>query len=132
MRDFNNDGQINVHGNLNVGDNTQNDHKLLTHCSNEELLRERPFREENIKIEQQRKLKRLSPYYAISLILLIVAATWAAMTGKTDLVSILIGGPSIFLAFQTLKATVEPNDFQIEEQNAVNEIGKILKQRRAE
>lgn len=132
MRDFNNSGDINVDGDFNVTDNSHNEHKLLMHCSSEELLQERPFRKENIKIEQSKKVNRLKPFYGLSLLLFIAAALWAAYNGKTDLVSIAMGAASLFLGFQSLKATLEPNAFQIEEQNAVKEINKLLKQRRVE
>lgn len=132
MRDFNNGGDINVSGDFNVTDNSHNEHRLLMHCSSEELLQERPFRQENIKIEQSKKVKRLKPFYFLCLLLCIAAALWAAYNGKTDLVSILMGAASLFLGFQSLRATLEPNAFQIEEQNAVNEINKLLKQRRVE
>jgi hypothetical protein len=41
---------------------------------------------------------------------------------KADLITILTGDVSAFLACQSFEATVEPNALQIEEQNAVNEI----------
>lgn len=132
MRDFNNDGQINVHGDFNVTDNSQNQHKLLIHCSNDELLRERPFRQENLRLEQAKKVKRLKPFYALSVILFCAAAAWATINGKTDLATFIMGGASLFLGYQSLKATVELNAFQVDEQNAVTEINKLLKQRRVE
>jgi len=132
LRDFNNDGQINVQGDFNVTDNSQNEHKLLIHCSSEVLLQERPFRQENIRLEQARKIKRLKPFYALSVVLLCTAAGWATFNGKTDLASFILGGASLFLGYQSLKATIEPNAFQVEEQDAVNEINKLLKKRRVE
>lgn len=132
MRDFNNDGRINVQGDFNVNDNSQNQHKLLIHCTSEELLEERPFRKENISLEQSRKVKRLKPFYGLSIILFCAAAGWATFNGQADLASIILGIASLFLGFQSLKATIEPNAFQVEEQNAVNEINKLLKQRRVE
>lgn len=104
----------------------------MIYCSNEELLQERPFRQGNIKLEQDRKIKRLMPFYALSVILLVVAAGWATVNGKADIGSFITEGISIFMAFQTLKSTIEQNAFQHEEQCAVNEINKILKQRRVE
>lgn len=132
MRDFNNDGQINVHGDFNIADNSHTEHKLLINCTNEELLRDRPFRQENIRLEQDRKVKRLKPLYALSIFLFVTAAAWATINGKPDLAQFLIGGASLFLGYQSLKATVEPNAFQIEEQDAINEASKLLKQRRVE
>lgn len=132
MRDFNNGRDINVQGDFNVTDNSNNEHKLLANCSSDELLQERPFRMENIQLEQKRKVKRLIPYYGGCLLLFVVAAGLAMLNGKQDLMTIIMGGASLFLGFATLKATLEPNEFQIEEQNAVNEISKLLRQRRVE
>ncbi len=132
MRDFNNEGQINVQGDFNVTDNSQNQHKLLIQCSNEELQQERPFREENIRREQVQKVKRLKPFYVLSAILFCTAAGWSTINGKSDLASFIMGSASLFFAYYSLKATIEPNAFQKEEQHAVNEINKLLKQRRVE
>lgn len=132
LRDFNNDGEINVQGDFNITDNSHSEHKLLIHCSSEVLLQERPFRQENIRLEQARKIKRLKPLYALSLVLAVAAAVWATINGKTDFATIIMGGASLFVGYQSLMATINPNAFQIEEQNAVNEINKILKQRRVE
>jgi hypothetical protein len=132
LRDFNNEGEINVQGDFNVTDNSHIVHKLYIHCSNEELLADRPFRAENIKIEQRKKVDRLKPLYGFSLFLIFGAAIWALFQGKTDLISILMGGASAITGYGSLKATFEPNAFQLEELAAVNEISKILKQRRVE
>ncbi|MEY4591895.1 MAG: hypothetical protein RIR18_790 [Pseudomonadota bacterium] len=132
MRDFSNDGEINIQGDFNVTDNSQNEHKLLIHCTSDVLLQERPFRQENIQLEQARKIKRLKPFYALTLILAVAAAIWATINGKTDFATIIMGGAALFIGYQSLKATIDPNAFQVEEQNAVNEINKLLKQRRVE
>jgi hypothetical protein len=132
LRDFSNDGEINIQGDFNVTDNSQNEHKLLIHCTSDVLLQERPFRQENIQLEQARKIKRLKPFYALTLILAVAAAIWATINGKTDFATIIMGGAALFIGYQSLKATIDPNAFQVEEQNAVNEINKLLKQRRVE
>lgn len=132
MRDFNNDGEINIQGDFNVTDNSHSEHKLLIHCTSDVLLQERPFRQENIRLEQARKIKRLKPFYALTLILAVAAATWATVNGKADFVTVIMGGAALFVGYQSLKAAIEPNAFQVEEQNAVNEINKLLKQRRVE
>lgn len=132
MRDFNNGGDINVKGDFNVNDYSKNDFKLYIHCTNEELLADRPFRAENIKIEQRKKVQRLKPFYVLTILLAFSAAIWAMYNGKTDLITILMGSVSAFIGYQSWSATFEPNEFQKEEQAAVNEISKILKQRRVE
>ncbi|MBD55349.1 hypothetical protein [uncultured Pseudoalteromonas sp.] len=133
MRDINNSGEINVQGDMHIVDNSHSEeHKLLIHCSTEELLQERPFRLENIKIEQKKKVKKLKPFYVLAVLFGIAAAVYSAIHGKTDFMTLILGIISIFIGYNTLKFTVEPNAFQIEERNAVDEISKILKQRRVE
>ena len=132
MRDFKNDGEMNVYGDFNLTDNSSNEHKLLIHCSNEELLSERPFRQGNIKLEQKRKIKRLKPFYGLTVAVFIACAIWASVKGEPDIVTLILGIGTLILGYQSLKATLEPNSFQTEEQNAVDEITKILKQRRFE
>jgi hypothetical protein len=132
MRDFNNDGNIQIGGNLNIHDESQNEHKLLIHCSSGVLLEERPFRQENLRIERKRKLKRLSPFYGTAVILFLIAATWAQIKGKPDLVAYVLGLGSLAIAYLSLNATVEPNSFELEEQEAIRQINNILKARRVE
>lgn len=132
MRDFNNKGNIKVCGDFNLTDNSLNEHKLLINYSNEELLQERPFRQGNIKLEQKRKIKRLQPLYGITVCVFITAAIWATIKGKPDIVTLILGVGSLLIGYQSFKKTLEPNSFQIEEQDAVDEINKIFKQRRFE
>lgn len=131
MRDFKS-RDIKVDGDFNVIDNSHNQHKLLVNCSSEELLAERPFRQENMRIEQKRKINRLLPLYGVCLIMFVAAAILAMLNGMQDLMTIILGAGSLFIGFLALKATIEPNAFQAEEQSAINEISKILKQRRVE
>lgn len=132
MRDINNGRDINVGGNFNITTNSQSEHKLLVHCSNEELLQERPFRQENIEIEQERKIKRLMPFYFLTVFLFGVAAIMAWVSGRNDIVTLALGLGSLAIGFISIKLTFVPNTFQIEEQNVVREINKILRQRRVE
>lgn len=132
MRDFTNGGDINVGGDFNLTDASENDHKLLQQCTSQELFAERPFRQENIRIEQRKKVKQLQPFYALTVILSVAAASWAYYNGMRDMGSVLMGAGALFLGYQSLKATVEPNAFQLNEQRAVDECSLLLKQRRAE
>lgn len=134
MRDFTNDGDIHVHGDMNVGDGNSNgnEFRLFTQCDNETLRRERPFRQENDRLEQRKKLKKLSPFFALSVIMFMVAAAWATIQGHTDLETLMIGFASVLIGWKTLELALTPNAFQREERAAVAEINKILRQRRAE
>jgi hypothetical protein len=132
LRDFNNGGDLNVGGDFNITDNSQNEHKLLIHCTSDELLSERPFRQENIKLEKKRKLKRLLPLVGFSVIVILVAATWAQITGKSELATFILTVGSIIIGFASFKAMFEPNSFELQEQAAIKEINMLLKSRRIE
>lgn len=134
MRDFTNDGDIHVHGDMNVGDGNSNgrQYKLLRECSSDALQRERPHRQENYRLEQAKKVQRLKPFYALSAMLFVVAATLATVNGRADIASLALGIGSIMLAYKSLEATFTPNAFQREELAAVSEISKLLRQRRVE
>ncbi|UKE62056.1 hypothetical protein KM539_00230 [Xanthomonas translucens pv. poae] len=56
----------------------------------------------------------------------------AMINGLQDAVTIIMGAGSLFVGFFSLKATLEPNAFQVDEQNAIAEINNLLKQRRVE
>lgn len=132
MRDFSNGGDIKAGGDINISDNSQNEYKLYIHCSSEELIADRPFRQGNIKLEQKRKIKRLAPFYGLSVLLFISAAAWSTFNGQKDLASLMMKAGSLLLGIMSVTLTIEPNAFQVEERYAVNEINKILRQRRVE
>ena len=133
MRDFNNNGgNINAGNNVYIGDGTKVENQLLIHCTSEVLLEERPFRKENIQLEQKKKAKRVLPFLGLAVLMFLGSAVWAQLNDKTDLVSFIFGAGSLFLGFMSIKATFEPNAFQLQEQAAVDEINMILKSRRVE
>jgi hypothetical protein len=129
VRDFTNVGGNN--GIINIIDNPQPVSKRLVDCTNEELHQELPYRMENDRLEQWRKIKRLMPSYFLSLGLLVIAAFFALVSDKPNLMSFAFGLCSIMLGLMSLRLTIEPNAFQLEERAAVAEIKKILLQRRA-
>ena len=131
MRDFTNDGEIHVHGDMRVGDGDTNEFKLFTQCDNETLRQELPFRQENDRLEQALKWKKSGRFFGVSISLFIIAATWATLQGHTDLQTFSLGVTGILIAWKTLEVTLNPNAFQREERAAVAEIKKILRQRRA-
>ncbi|MDP3589608.1 MAG: hypothetical protein Q8R54_03615 [Methylobacter sp.] len=123
---------MNIGGDLNIIDNSQNEHKLLIHCSTEELLQERPFRQENLRLETKRKFKCLIPHLGFAAVLFLVAAIWAQINGKSDLVAFVFGASSLIVSFVSVRAILESNAFELQEQVAIHEINMILKSRRIE
>lgn len=131
MRDFNNNGQINIEqGNINISNSYSNNYKLLIYCSNDELMNERPYRIENIKSEQKRKVKRMMPIYFICTCIFIFSLYYIFFTNDKEIPSLLFCAGSFILGFRMLIETISHNAFQREEQEAINEIDKLLKQRR--
>lgn len=132
MHNFNNNGKINIQeGNINIYDNSSEIYKLLIHCSNEELLNEKPFRIENIKLEQKRKIKRLIPMYIIFICTLTAAIYYIIFTGNKDIVSLIFAAASFLTGYSSLAETISHNEFQRGERDAIDEINRLLKQRRA-
>jgi hypothetical protein len=134
MRDFNNGGDMNVNGDLVINDHSQNNvGGLLTNCTSEHLIKdERPFRQENLRFERNRKIKNVIPFLTCALILIIVAAVLAHIKGQPNFVSLALGIGSLVVGYAAIKGVLEPNAFEIQEQKAILEINLILKSRRAE
>lgn len=132
MRDLKVEGDLTIGGNFIEGGYYENSPRLLVQCSNEQLLNERPFRKENVRLEQKKKVARLKPLYFLSTLLFTSAAVLAWWNGKADLMTLMLGLPSIIISMGALKATLEPNAFQRQELRAVAEINLILRQRRVE
>lgn len=132
MRDIRNGGDINVGGNFHINDNSTNEHKFLVHCSIEELLQERPFRQGNLKLEFKRKLDGALPVLGVAVVAFLGAAIWALFNEKVDLAASILGMGSLIVGYGALKATLEPNAFEQQERAALAEIAMILRSRRAE
>ncbi|MFA5353404.1 MAG: hypothetical protein WC291_04180 [Thermodesulfovibrionales bacterium] len=133
MRDFNNGGDMNVNGDIVINDHSQNTvGKLLVNCTNEELFQERPFRQENLRLERNRKIKGGLPLLAFAVVLFIASAVWGQIAGKSDFVAFVLGIGALVVSFATVKGVMEPNAFEIQEQNVIKEINMILRSRRAE
>ena len=104
----------------------------MTSYTSEVLLEERPFRQENLRLERNKKVKIATPFLVGAVILFIVAAAWAQINGKSDFVSFVLGVGSLVVTVASIKNIVEPNPFEIQEENAIREINLILKSRRVE
>jgi hypothetical protein len=133
MRDFLNNGEMNVDGNFIINDNSENEvSKLLINCTTEELLEERPFRQENLYLERKRKIKNSFPALLTAICCFIAAAILGLINGKPDIVSFFLGLGSIVTGLASVEGILKPNDFEIHEQSAIHQINLILKSRRIE
>ncbi|MGY2261510.1 hypothetical protein [Pseudomonas sp. SDO55104_S430] len=130
MKDIKSGRDINIHGDLTINDNSPS-YKLLIHCSNEELIEEEKHRRRNLNKEKTAKFRRFIPIWAFSALALAFAAFWFWLHGKMDVFSLLIGVAGLILGFSSLNMYEKPNEFEQRQNNALEEIHNILRDRDA-
>lgn len=131
MRDFKAGGDINVGGDVYIHDESVQ-HKLLIHCTNEELRAERTHRIQVLSGERKHKWKRVGVAWLIVGGGLALTAIWLYLTGKEGLSSLVLGLGGVMLAFATIKVIDEPTEFERRQLAALTEISYLLRERGAE
>ncbi|MDP3008206.1 MAG: hypothetical protein Q8N30_03945 [Methylococcales bacterium] len=130
MRDFNNKGRLHIEGDFNINDASNNDYKLLINCTNDELLHEKIFRNENLKNEFKEKIRSFLPIYVLFTVLVLLFALCAFLYGMSDLFTFIFGASSVLTSSLSVYLTFEKNEFEIQETIAIKSIDLILKSRR--
>ncbi|CAH7231540.1 conserved hypothetical protein [Vibrio chagasii] len=125
MRDFN-ANQIN--GDVNINDNST-EHKLLIHCSNEELLHEEIHRRDVLSKERSRKNNVLFKLLGFCASAFVLAAIWYWIKGQVDLISGMLGFASIALTLLFLQEGEKTTEFERRQIQALNEINMLLRER---
>ena len=128
MRDFKAGCDINVGGDLHVGDQSQ-EFKPLAQCTNNDLFREREHREALVARERAGRNKKWLILMAVAGVLLFTAGTWYWFHGKNDLFSLLSGAAGVVLALATLRFGDEPTRFERRQLKALDEIRMLLRER---
>ena len=129
MRDLNVGRDINVQGNMIIQDQSQ-EHKLLIHCTNEELNNEEIYRKQNLKQEKQAKFKKLMFSLCLVGVLFLMAAILYWFKGNMNMYSLLLGASSFFIGIQSINFFEKPTQFEQRQMEALNEINMILRERR--
>lgn len=119
---------INVEGDFVVNDNSHQ-YKLLIHCTNEELLAEKPIRLKRLKEEQKAKLNRFLGFIAFTATLAFVAGSWFWFQGKVDMFSLITGGAAFMVGLASLKIFERPTTFEQRQLSALTEINMLLRER---
>lgn len=130
MRDINSGRDINVGGDFVVNDNSQQ-HKLLIHCSSEELLAEESLRRQRLSEERKSKLNRFLTFIGVAASLLFIAGVWGWFQGKMDFFSLAVGGAGFMVGVASLKFYERPTVFEQRQLNALAEINMLLRERGA-
>lgn len=128
MRDLKAGRDINVDGDFIINDNSQN-HKLLMHCSNDELLAEEPLRRQRLSEERAVKFNRFLSFIAVAASLLFVAGVWGWFHGKMDFFSLTVGGAGFMVGVASLKIYERPTVFEQRQLAALAEINMLLRER---
>ena len=130
MRDVNAGRDINVDGDFVVHDNSQQ-HKLLIHCTMEELFSEEPIRRQNLKEERRIKLNRFLSFIAFVAFIGFSAGVWYWFQGKVDMFSLLTGGAAFMLGLISFTNFERPTVFEQRQLLALAEINILLRERGA-
>lgn len=130
MRDFKAGRDINVDGDVNIIDNS-NQPKFLTICTNEELIHERAHRKKLLSQERIEKWKRITLAWVGLAIVLGSTSVWFYYNGKKDLSSLILGLGGLAVGLASVKVLEKPNEFEQRQISALNEIHMILKERGA-
>ncbi|WP_413665447.1 hypothetical protein ACG1BZ_09740 [Microbulbifer sp. CNSA002] len=125
MRDFNS-GDIN--GDVVINDNS-NEHKLLIHCSNEELIHEERHRQEVLEKERSRKNGAFLKFILFSATLCVAAYVWYQFNGGHSIASTLLGAVGAITGFSTFAQSDQTTEFEQRQLAALKEIHMILRER---
>ena len=125
MRDFK---SANIGGDVNIYDHSS-DHKLLIHCTNDELLEEEPHRQQLLRSERSRKNGFTLKFLALCGTLFLIAAGWYYLQGQMNTVTLVLGVSSVLMTAATLQTTDKVTVFELRQINALREIEMILRER---
>lgn len=114
-----------------IEDNSNNIHKLLIHCSIDELKQELPYRQENLKLEQIRKIRASLPFLAACAVFFAIGILISYITKDTSALSALSILASLVSGALSCNIAIQPTKFELSEKSAINQIVLLLKQRRA-
>jgi hypothetical protein len=128
LRDFTNGGNINVGGNFFVTDQSQQ-HKLLIHCTNEELVEEEQFRRGQLAREQNGKLKYTLVAVAGTACIFFIIGLYFWYTGKMERFDLFATTSGFLLAFGSLTFYTTPTQVEKRHKDALQEIHIILRER---
>jgi hypothetical protein len=131
LRDFHAGGDINVNGDVNITDNSQQ-YKPLNQCTNEELYEERQHRKYVLKKERQSKLNRLGLVWVVLGVLLASVGLYLFFIGQRDYCFLSLGIGGVLGLFATSKVIETPTVFEERQIATLNEIKNVLRERGAE
>lgn len=125
MRDF---YSGNIGGNVIINDNST-EHKLLIHCSNEELLHEEQHRNRILGKERARKDGVFFKFLAFSVVLCVIAYVWYQFNGEHTIASTVLGAVGVITGLSVFAQSGQTTEFEQRQIAALKEINMILRER---
>ena len=131
VRDFKAGRDINVEGDVNIIDNS-NQPKLLVLCTNADFQYYKTHLNALLVKKKNQTRTRLALAWMGVAVVLGVASIWLYFDGKKDLATLVLGLGGVAAGLGSVKVLEKPNDFEQRQINALYEIRTILKERGAE
>jgi len=128
MRDFKSGD---IHGDVNINDNSSTSYKLLIHCSTTELLDEEQYRRSLLEREQATRWGRVYKLLGVAVLAGLVAAVWLFLEGRMDAVTLVLGLCALVVGYAAVKGSTIRTDFEQRQIDALQEIHTLLRERGA-
>ena len=122
-------GNINAGGNIIVGNDNSTHSKLWINCSNDELREDFKYRKKLLRDETLGKWKRFANFWLIIGVAVGIISIYFYFSGNANLSGLLMGGAGILCALSGFKFAEKPNEFELRQMEAINEIKMLLKER---
>jgi hypothetical protein len=127
MRDVN-ARDMNAGGDINIYDQS-NQERSLSSCTVSELYEERHYRKALLSRERRAKLKRLALFWLIGALGIAGFALWQYSQGNENFAKFLFPVGQFLLALSTLKLFEQPTPFEQRQEEALQEIAMLLRER---
>ena len=130
IRDINHSGK----GDIIVQEGQNNIVKKLVECNNEELIKEREFRNQQLTIESKERKRKRKPWVIVCSIILIVGLFYGYYKDPnfTNIINWIYALPGAILSLQSIQSYYTLSEYEKKHLQALREIKDILRERGVE
>ena len=130
IRDINHSGK----GDIIVQEGQNNIVKKLVECNNEELIKEREFRNQQLTIESKERKRKRKPWVIVCIIILIVGLFYGYYKdpNSTNIINWIYALPGAILSLQSIQSYYTLSEYEKKHLQALREIKDILRERGVE
>ncbi|RDE82755.1 hypothetical protein [Haemophilus parahaemolyticus] len=130
IRDINHSGK----GDIIVQEGPNNIVKKLVECNNEELIKEREFRNQQLTIESKERKRKRKPWVIVCIIILIVGLFYGYYKDPnfTNIINWIYALPGAILSLQSIQSYCTLSEYEKKHLQALREIKDILRERGVE